>query len=224
MRNIEKSKLLESVENKGYFDQAREWYYYRYLFCIVERSWLLLIVLFLSVCVFSLLLNIYLLFPIKQDTNFVKYVSHTGDEFSLKKKLSTNHKENEHVAIARYLVRKYVELYESYQTVQQPFQESFIKYHSIRQIRRKFSERMVNEVSTYPRKVLNIEVSKLAIERSTLNLELNGSATITFTTEQNKRTIEQTVEIGFILSNIQEAINGATPFKFMVKSYEFKSR
>ncbi len=224
MRTVEKSKLLESVKNKDYFDQAKEWYYYRYLFCIIERSWLLLIVLLLLVCVFSLLLNIYLLFPITQDQNFVKYVSHTGDEFSLKKKLSINHKENEHVAIARYLVQKYVELYESYQTVQQSFQESFIKSHSTRQIRKKFSERMVNEVSTYPRKVFNIEISKLAVEQSILNLELNGSATITFTTEQNKKIIEQTVEMGFILSNIQEGINMAMPFKFMVKGYELKSR
>ncbi|OEY86602.1 conjugal transfer protein TraJ [Wolbachia pipientis] len=224
MNNVEKNKLLESIKDKSYFNKAKEWYYHRYLFCITERAWLLLIVLFLLVCVSLLTMNIYLLFPITKHPNFVIYAAHADDEFSLKKKLSVSHKENEHVTIARYLVQKYIELYEAYQVVETSLQENFIKNHSIRQVHKNFHEKMLNEVSTHPKKVLHTEVRKLSVEQPILNLEMfTGNATVTFITEQNKKTMEQTVEVNFTLSNIQETLNRVTPFRFIVKNYELKS-
>ncbi len=132
---------VESVKNKSYFRKAVEWYCHRYLFCVVERSWMALIALLLLVCLFLLLLNIYLLLPIKKDLNFVKYTNHTEDEFSAIHKLSFSEKKDEYTSIARYLVSQYIEAYESFQTVEPKYQENFIKNNSVYKIYQNFRKK-----------------------------------------------------------------------------------
>ncbi|MDR2831587.1 MAG: conjugal transfer protein TraJ [Rickettsiales bacterium] len=219
-------KLLESVRNKSYFNKAVEWYCHRYLFCVAERSWMTLIVSFLLVCLCLLLLNIYLLFPVKKDLNFVKYMNHTEDEFSVMHKLSFNKKKDEYTSIARYLISKYVEIYESSKAVEPEYQGNFIRNNSIHKIYQGFKEKMNNEAGDLPsskRKIANINVTKLSIDRSTKNLvTFAGNATVVFTTEQNKKMKDQTVKISFTLSNIQAALTGIISFKFIVNDYKYR--
>lgn len=219
-------KLFESVKSKNYFNKGVEWYCYRYLFCITERSWLALIVSFLSVCVFLLLLDIYLLFPTERDLNFVKYINHRDDEFSVIRKLSFYKKENEHVSVARYLIQKYVELYESRGVAKFSYQTSFIKNNSTHRVYKNFQEKIKNEVSdlsTHKKKVIKTSVMKLSIDQSTIDLvKFTGSATVIFTTEQDKEIHNQIIKIDFTLSNIRTTMRGVTPFKFVVTDYKVK--
>ncbi|MDD9332025.1 MAG: conjugal transfer protein TraJ [Wolbachia sp.] len=219
-------KLFESVKNRSYFNKAVDWYCNKYLFCVTERSWLVLIVTSLLVCLCVSLLNIYLLFPIEKDFNFVRYSSHTDDEFSVMHKLSLNKKENEYTSVASYLIKKYIELYESYKIVEPSYQENFVKNNSIHKIYKNFQEKMSNEVSSshiYERKVINTNIIKLSIDRSTMDLvTFTGNANVIFTTEQNKKVQDQTVEISFTLSNIQATLSGIIPFKFIVSNYQLQ--
>lgn len=219
-------KLLESVKNKSYFNKGVEWYCYRYLFCITERSWLALVVSFLSVCVFLLLLDIYLLFPTERDLNFVKYINHRDDEFSVIRKLSFYKKENEHISVARYLIQKYVELYESRGVAKFPYQTSFIKNNSTHRVYKNFQEKIKNEVSdspTHKKKVIKTSVMRLSIDQSTVDLvKFAGSATVIFTTEQDKEIQNQIIKIDFTLSNIRTTMRSITPFKFVVNDYKVK--
>ncbi len=219
-------KLLESVKNKSYFNKAIEWYCYRYLFCVAEMSWMALIVSCLLVCLCLLLLNIYLLFPIKKDLNFVKYVSHTEDEFSVIRKLSFKKDEDEYTSAARYLMSKYVEMHESNKVVEPGYQKNFIKNNSTHKIYQGFQEKMNDEVGDLPsskRKISNINVVKLSIDRSIKDLvTFVGNATVISTTEQNKEMKDQTIEISFTLSNIKATLAGIIPFKFIVNGYEYK--
>ncbi|WP_395463055.1 conjugal transfer protein TraJ [Wolbachia endosymbiont of Cantharis cryptica] len=219
-------KLLESVKNKSYFSKAVEWYCHRYLFCVAERSWMTLIVSFLLVCLCLLLLNIYLLFPVKKDLNFVKYVHHTEDEFSVMRKLSSNKKEDEYISTAKYLISKYVEMYESNKVVEPEEQKNFIKNNSIHKIYQDFQGKMNNgagDLLSSKRKFANINVIKLSINRSIKDLvTFAGNATIVFTTEQNKEVKNQTVEISFTLSNIKATLTGIVPFKFIVNGYKYR--
>ncbi|AGK00130.1 conjugal transfer protein TraJ [Wolbachia endosymbiont of Carposina sasakii] len=213
-------KLLESVKNKSYFSKAVEWYCHRYLFCVAERSWMALIVSLLLVCLCLLTLNIYLLFPVKKDLNFVKYMNHTEDEFSAMHKLSFSKKEDEYTSTARYLISKYIEVYESIKTVEPKYQENFIRNNSIHKIHQGFQEKTNNEAVSSKRKITNINVITLSIDRSTKDLvTFAGNATVVFTTEQNK---EDTVEISFTLSNIKATLAGIIPFKFIVNGYKYR--
>ncbi|WP_341808685.1 VirB8/TrbF family protein [Wolbachia endosymbiont (group E) of Neria commutata] len=216
-------KLLESVKNKSYFSKAVEWYCHRYLFCVAERSWIALIVSFLLVCLCLLLLNIYLLFPVKKDLNFVKYVNHAEDEFSVIYKLSFNKKEDEYAAVARYLVSKYVEIYESNKVVEPEYQGNFIKNNSTHKVYQSFQDRMNNESGSSKMSIVNVNVVKLFIDRTIKDLvTFAGNATVVFTTEQNKKVKDQIVEISFTLPNIQAALSGIISFKFIVNGYKLR--
>ncbi|NSX83547.1 conjugal transfer protein TraJ, partial [Wolbachia endosymbiont of Atemnus politus] len=201
-------------------------YCHRYLFCVAERSWVVLIVSFLFVCLCLLLLNVYLLFPVKKDLNFVKYVDHTEDEFSVMHKLSSNKKKDEYISTARYLISKYVEIYESNKVVEPEHQKNFIKNNSTHKIHQDFQEKVNNEagdLSSSKRKITNINVTTLSIDRSIKDLvTFPGNATVVFTAEQNKKVKNQTIEISFTLSNIKAALDGIIPFKFIVNSYKYK--
>ncbi len=213
-------KLLESVKNKSYFSKAVEWYCHRYLFCVAERSWMALIVSLLLVCLCLLTLNIYLLFPIKKDLNFVKYMNHTEDEFSAMHKLSFSKKEDEYTSTARYLISKYIEIYESIKIVEPKDQENFIRNNSIHKIYQGFQEKTNNEAVSSKRKITNINVITLSIDRSTKDLvTFAGNATVVLTIEQNK---EDTVEISFTLSNIKATLAGIIPFKFIDNGYKYR--
>ncbi|WGJ61774.1 VirB8/TrbF family protein [Wolbachia endosymbiont of Frankliniella intonsa] len=216
-------KLLESVKNKSYFRKAVEWYCHRYLFCVVERSWMALIALLLLVCLFLSLLNIYLLLPVKKDLNFVKYMNHTEDEFSAIHKLSFSKKEDEYISIARYLISKYIETYESSRTVEPKYQENFIKNNSVYKIYQNFQEKVNNEAVSSTRKITNINVTTLSIDRLTKNLvTFAGNATVVFTAEKNKKMKDYAVEVSFTLSNIKATLAGIVPFKFIVNSYKYR--
>ncbi|MGL5029219.1 MAG: conjugal transfer protein TraJ [Wolbachia pipientis] len=216
-------KLLESVKNKSYFSKAVEWYCHRYLFCVAERSWMALIVSLLLVCLCLLTLNIYLLFPIKKDLNFVKYMNHTEDEFSAMHKLSSSKKEDEYTSTARYLISKYIEIYESIKIVEPKYQENFIRNNSIHKIYQGFQEKTNNEAVSSKRKIANINVITLSIDRSTKDLvTFAGNATVVFATEQNKEVKNQAVEISFALSNIKATLAGIIPFKFIVNGYKYR--
>ncbi|MBA8756203.1 conjugal transfer protein TraJ [Wolbachia pipientis] len=216
-------KLLESVKNKSCFSKAVEWYCHRYLFCVAERSWMALIVSLLLVCLCLLTLNIYLLFPIKKDLNFVKYMNHTEDEFSAMHKLSFSKKEDEYTSTARYLISKYIEIYESIKIVEPKYQENFIRNNSIHKIYQGFQEKTNNEAVSSKRKIANINVITLSIDRSTKDLvTFAGNATVVFATEQNKEVKNQAVEISFTLSNIKATLAGIIPFKFIVNGYKYR--
>ncbi|KDB19859.1 conjugal transfer protein TraJ [Wolbachia endosymbiont of Glossina morsitans morsitans] len=216
-------KLLESVKNKSYFSKAVEWYCHRYLFCVAERSWMALIVSLLLLCLCLLTLNIYLLFPIKKDLNFVKYMNHTEDEFSAMHKLSFSKKEDEYTSTARYLISKYIEIYESIKIVEPKYQENFIRNNSIHKIYQGFQEKTNNETVSSKRKIANINVITLSIDRSTKDLvTFAGNATVVFATEQNKEVKNQAVEISFTLSNIKATLAGIIPFKFIVNGYKYR--
>ncbi|WP_343288926.1 VirB8/TrbF family protein [Wolbachia endosymbiont of Encarsia formosa] len=214
---------VESVKNKSYFRKAVEWYCHRYLFCVVERSWMALIALLLLVCLFLSLLNIYLLLPVKKDLNFVKYTNQTEDEFSTIHKLSFSEKEDEYTSIARYLVSQYVEAYESSQIVESKYQENFIKNNSIYKIYQDFQEKVNDEAVSSTRKITNINVTTLSIDRLTKNLvTFAGNATVIFTAEQNNKTKDYAVEVSFTLSNIKATLGGTVPFKFIVNNYKYR--
>ncbi|MDX5518338.1 MAG: conjugal transfer protein TraJ, partial [Wolbachia endosymbiont of Andrena agilissima] len=102
-------------------------------------------------------------------------------------------------------------------------QENFIRNNSIHKIYQGFQEKTNNEagnLSLSKRKIANINVITLSIDRSTKDLvTFAGNATVVFTTEQNK---EDTVEISFTLSNIKATLAGIIPFKFIVNGYKYR--
>lgn len=150
-------------------------------------------------------------------------MNHTEDEFSAMHKLSFSKKEDEYTSTARYLISKYIEIYESIKTVEPKYQENFIRNNSIHKIYQGFQEKTNNEAVSSKRKIANINVITLSIDRSTKDLvTFAGNATVVFATEQNKEVKNQAVEISFTLSNIKATLAGIIPFKFIVNGYKYR--
>lgn len=223
--------MLKDLTKKGkYFNDAIEWYCYKYLFCITERAWLILTVTFTSLCLCTVLLNLYLLFPLKKDFIFVKYTERNSDEFTVLKKLSLSNKEKEQVSLSRYLVRKYVEIYESYDYDNLEYQMNFIENNSTRKIYLNFKNSMNSTSITSPILKYKLDIKRVitveSIDLSFDPLTYSSSAVVTFKAQEvNKEAVINTtlhsVKLIFTLSNVKVSAAGIIPLKFTVNEYQY---
>ncbi|WP_339045668.1 VirB8/TrbF family protein [Candidatus Mesenet endosymbiont of Agriotes lineatus] len=217
------------IKRSKYLDDAIEWYCYKYLFCITERAWLILMITFTSLCLCTVLLNLYLLFPLKKDFIFVKYTERNSDEFTVLKKLSFSNEEKEQVSLSRYLVGKYVETYESYDYDNLEYQVNFIENNSARKVYLNFKKNMNSASMTSPilkyrlgtKRVITVQSIKLSFDP----LAYSSNAIVTFKAqEMNKEAVINTtfnsVELTFTLSNIKVSAAGVIPLKFTVNEYQ----
>lgn len=167
-----------------------------------------------------------LLISCKKKINFIRYVNHAEDEFSVMRKLNSNEKKNEYISIARYLISKYIKIYESHNVIEPEYQKNFIKNNSTYRIYRDFQEKVNNEAIDLPfskKKITDINITKLFIDRSVKSLvSFSGKAVVIFIIEQNKEIKNHTVYINFTLSNIRAALDGIVPFKFIIDGYKYK--
>ncbi|XGA08755.1 MAG: VirB8/TrbF family protein [Wolbachia endosymbiont of Xenopsylla cheopis] len=220
--------LNDLIKKDKYFNDAIEWYCYKYLFCITERAWLISITTFTSLCLCIVLLNLYLLFPLKKDFIFVKYTDRNSDEFTVLKKLSLVNEEKEQVSLSRYLVGKYVEMYESYDYDNLEYQINFIENNSARKIYLDFkksmnSTSMISPILKYRldiKRVITVQSIKLSFDP----LTYSSSAVVTFKAQEvNKEAVINTtfnsVKLTFTLSNIKVSAAGVIPLKFTVNEY-----
>lgn len=223
--------MLKDLIKKGkYFDDAIEWYCYKYLFCITERAWLILITTFTALCLCIVLLNLYLLFPLKKDFIFVKYTDRNSDEFTILKKLSLSGKEEGQASLSRYLIGKYVEVYESYDYGNLEYQTNFIENNSIRKIYLGFKSNMNSTSMTSPilkykldtKRVITVQSVKLSFDP----LTYSSTAVVNFKAQEvNKGAVINTtfnsVKLIFTLSSIKVSAAGVIPLKFTVNEYQY---
>ncbi len=223
------NSLIASIKQGKYFDDAIQWYCHKYLFCITERAWLTLIVSFTFLCLCSVSLNLYLLFPLRKDFIFIKYTERNSDEFTIIKKLSVSNKESEQTSLSRYLIKKYVETYESYDYNELSYQMNFIENNSARKIYLNFKENINSSNITSPilkykldtRRVIIVESVKLIFEP----LTYSNSAIVVFKAQEIDRgaiinTAVYSVKLTFTLSNIKISAAGIIPLKFTVNEYQ----
>jgi type IV secretion system protein VirB8 len=81
-------------------------------------------------------------------------MNHTEDEFSAMHKLSFSKKEDEYTSTARYLISKYIEIYESINIVEPKYQENFIRNNSIHKAYQGFQEKMNSEAVSSKKRAL----------------------------------------------------------------------
>ncbi|MGN7618451.1 MAG: VirB8/TrbF family protein [Ehrlichia sp.] len=217
------------IGSSQYFQDAIDWYCVRYLLCVTERAWLLIIALFLSSVLLLLTLDMFSYFPLKTDFSFVKYTDRYTDEFSVIKKLSTNTEDSEETLLSRYLVAQYVKRYESYSYNDLESQFNFIKNNSSRKIYLAFKEMMssarYSDNSEYNLKTLSINTTIDNVKLVSMDFTSLNSAVVTFETQVAINGVISHVEshkvlVSFSLSSIKMAISGIMPLEFIVHDYK----
>ncbi|WDM84928.1 hypothetical protein K6025_03485 [Ehrlichia sp. JZT12] len=217
------------IGSSKYFQDAIDWYCSRYLLCITERAWLLIITLFLSSMLLLLTLNMFSYFPLKTDFSFIKYTDRYTDEFSVIKKLSTNTEDSEEILLSQYLVAQYVKRYESYSHSDLESQFNFIQNNSSRKIYLAFKEMInsarYNDSSKYNSKTLSINTTINNVKLLSKDFTSLNNAIVSFKTQIAINGITSHVEshkvlVNFSLSSIKMAISGIMPLEFIVYDYK----
>ena len=225
-QNNNDNKYIGSSE---YFKDAIDWYCSRYLFCITERAWLVIITLFLSSMLLLLTLNMFSYFPLKTVFSFIKYTDRYTDEFSVIKKLSTNTEDSEETLLSQYLVAQYVKRYESYLYSELESQLNFIKNNSSRKIYLAFKETLnstrYNDNSKYNSKTLSINAIIENVKLLSEDFTSLNNAMVTFKTQIAVNGVISHVEshkvlVNFSISSIKMAISGIMPLEFIVYDYK----
>ena len=214
------------IGSSKYFQDAFDWYCNRYLLCVTERAWLLVISLFLSSMLLILILDIFAYFPLTTDFSFVKYTERYTDEFSVIKKLSTNNEDSEETLLSQYLVAQYVKRYESYSHKDLDVQFNFVKNNSSRKIYLAFKEMVdSNHYTDAKYKTMSIETTINNVKLLSKDFTSLNSAIVTFQTRVSNNGIASHVKshkvlVTFSLSSIKMAISGIMPLEFVVYDYK----
>jgi type IV secretion system protein VirB8 len=107
--------IKESVANGSYFKDARDWYIFRYVLPICERTTLFFVAIVAGIITYVLAMTIINSFPIKEQVNiiirpkdqavYVPYIKKLRDSVELR---------NVDEVVAKYLLTKYLEKRENY--------------------------------------------------------------------------------------------------------------
>ncbi|WP_044194764.1 VirB8/TrbF family protein [Ehrlichia japonica] len=215
------------IGSNKYFQDAFNWYCSRYLLCVTERAWLIVISLVISSMLLILVLNIFSYFPLKTEFFFIKYTDHYTDEFSVIKKLSTNNEDSEETILSQYLVAQYVKKYESYLHNDLDNQFNFIKNNSSRKIYLRFKDMIASKHYTDNSQHKRISIKTIIHNVKVLSKDFTSlnNAIVTFKTQVAINGIASHLQshrvlVTFSLSSIKMAASGIMPLEFIVHDYK----
>ena len=224
-----KSNIKDLVESGMYFSEVKDWFCDKYVFCVYERVWVIILAIVMSALFCLSAVNLYKMFPLTVAYPFVKYVDFNADEVLRIKEMSGDKVKSPQYIVAEYLIKHYVDDYES-------FDRKFIDY-KLKRIENSSSRKVYNifkylvspnnidgPLARYRANDKRIAKVKL-IELLPVDGELPDRAIVTFDYIElfengvHKRHDDQSVVMNFNLSDIQAVLNGLIPFEFSVTSY-----
>ncbi len=129
--------LKQLIESGEYFEEAKRWYKTSYIHPFSQRSFLLIISVISLVVFFSILVNIYNLFPMKRE---VQYIINSADltDKSVKIYKATYDERDAQLSITNILVNKYIIAREKYNYQDLKKQFTYVKNNSTRVIFQRF--------------------------------------------------------------------------------------
>ncbi|MFN7039034.1 MAG: VirB8/TrbF family protein [Alphaproteobacteria bacterium] len=129
--------ITDYIKSGNYFIDSKNWYFRSFIYPIVERSVLGAISIIFIIILFQVLLTINSLFPIKQRIPLIIKLQDSNDKIPLISTIS-NKNENPQESVKKYLIKRYVENWESYQFDTVEKQINVIKNSSSKYIFKKF--------------------------------------------------------------------------------------
>jgi type IV secretion system protein VirB8 len=129
--------LKQLIESGEYFEEAKRWYKTSYIHPFSQRSFLLIISVISLVVFFSILVNIYNLFPMKRE---VQYIINSADltDKSVKIYKATYDERDVQLSITNILVNKYIIAREKYNYQDLKKQFTYVKNNSTRVVFQRF--------------------------------------------------------------------------------------
>jgi type IV secretion system protein VirB8 len=137
MELIRKS-VTDYVKSGEYYRDARNWYHKKYLFPIFEWSLLVIVILFTLFICGGLAFNVYYLFPLKIQREYLTYLDEGLDKAPVI--LKANSQKTELESITALLIKNYVKQREKYNYDNIKQQLLYIKNNSTKLLFKEFYE------------------------------------------------------------------------------------
>lgn len=226
--------IAKKVRDQSYFEDARIWYFEKYVLPISERSFTILLAIFCIAMATMVGLNIRFMISVPQRIPFILYVENSLTQFSYLQPLG-NKKTPPQEAIARFLITDYIRSREEFiprkmDSTHYPHLLKRIKSSSSKTVLNEFKHYMsnMNPYSPFIRYHDNI-TREINIKHFQLlsNDLTTGKAVVQFEAtektpgkEDSRSTWE--VLIHYRLPDIENVARTQAPLRFLVKYYKVK--
>lgn len=231
---LDTQKIAKKIKDGSYFEDAREWYFHKYVFPITEHAFTFLATLFTLLMAALIIFNIRTIISVPERIPFIVYTPDSLNKFSLIQPLSSKNILPQQ-AVAHYLITDYVRTREEFI----PSKMS-IKYYPtlVKKIKSSSSKAVLNEFKNYMSNinpyspfvryhdgtVRTIVIQKLDFLTSDLTV---GKAVVQFeaietTRDQKESRSNWEALIHYRLPDIENIAQTQAPLRFLVKYYKAK--
>lgn len=231
MNNKKEIKISNLMKNNKYFESGIYWYYDKYLgFFWEKKLFIILFVPLICIIFFGVYLN-YEKFSLKPKIVPVSlYVDIEKEELIIKKLIDKNIK-NPNILVTRYLVEKYILIYESLKKEDVYENEKFILSNSSSLVYFYYKKKteVLNEENPFlnNQKNHNIEilVTKIDLKLNQNDVPYAASASISkrnnnFPPSHPMHFIEYNIEMNFLMDNIFFINKDFDKLNFLVLKYD----
>ncbi|MCP5369615.1 MAG: hypothetical protein H6909_02880 [Rickettsiaceae bacterium] len=216
--------LKQLIESGQYFEEAKKWYRVSYIHPFSQRSFLLIISVISLVVFVSILINIYNLFPLKKEVQYIINSAAITDK-AVKVYQARYEHHDAQLSITNILVNKYIVAREKYNYPDLKKQFTYVKNNSTRIIFQRFLSFM--NIDNPDSLILKYQKNiKRDIEIISAAYPDQNSAIVTFQTIAQDVTGKKyedkvwQVQLQFDIDQVDVDISSGKKFNFTVTDYE----
>ena len=225
--------IKKSVESGEYFEQAMSWYESQYLSYVAERSIFIAMSVVILVNLAIVNMKILSLPSTSHRIPFIKYVENSADEIVRIRHLDSKKQESPQIPVAKYLISKYIENYQSFNIKTAEEMTKYVQNQSSRKVYKKFQSYL--NISNPESPILKYQMhTKRLIDIQTISIYNNKQlipeeAKVIFkaTHYRNGRKIGidfWEANLSFALSDVNLVARRFAPLNFLITNIEFSKK
>lgn len=222
------NSLQEYIKSERYFQDARSWYYHKYVTPLFQRSIMLLIGIVVVIMALSLGLFVRTLYPLSLTVPYYITIENQLDKKFAQVIAANNFPNDSLLSITDIFIRNYVERREAYNFVNIENQEQFVQNNSTKIVYRDFENYMsINNVNSplirykhYARRDVKVISTNYNEDKTEVVVTFSSKAI-----DNDGNVIENMVwqaTINYDIDKIDLNLQPNTTFNFTVTEYHVK--
>jgi len=231
MREDSNEEITKKIDDGSYFKDALDWYNKKYLFPIIERSYVFVLSIFIILAFLLVANSLYNIFPITRQFSFPIYVDNSTEYITMMRKLSAEG-ETPQQSIAKHLVNDYILTREEFDARAQA--KSYMK-RKLKKVKNSSSKSVFNDYRNYLDQIGIFNPALHHSNKQIRKITINSFKFINFETTSGKARIffESTIKnrndkkkemweavIKYRMPDIAILADSNAPLRFFVTHYQ----
>ena len=225
--------IKKSVESGEYFKQAMSWYESQYLSYVAQRSIFIAVSVIILVNLAIVNMKILSLPSTSHRVPFIKYVENSADEITRIKHLKSKKQESPQISVAKYLISKYIENYQSFNIKNVEEMAKYVQNQSSRKVYKQFQSHLsisnpespVLKYQMHTRRLIDIQSISIYNNKQLIPEEAKVIFKATHYRNGRKISIDSwEANLIFTLSDVNLVARKFTPLNFLITSIEFSKK